>query len=45
MVNILEVRAFGAVGRVYLGGGEQDMEVGWRAAVDALEGIEGRKNN
>ncbi|GMQ98436.1 MAG: hypothetical protein BMS9Abin17_0946 [Acidimicrobiia bacterium] len=43
-INVLEVRAFGAVGRVYLGGEEQDMEVGWRAAVDALEGLEGRTN-
>jgi hypothetical protein len=36
------VRAFGAVGRIYLGGEEQDMEVGWQAAVAALEGIDGR---
>ncbi|MFV1998884.1 MAG: hypothetical protein ACC654_00815 [Acidimicrobiia bacterium] len=43
-INVLEVRAFGAVGRVYLGGEEQDMEVGWRAAVEALEGLEGREN-
>ncbi|MDK1011121.1 MAG: hypothetical protein QGM46_00565 [Actinomycetota bacterium] len=43
-INILEVRAFGAVGRIYLGGEESDMEVGWRAAVAALEGIEGREN-
>ncbi|MCL1594821.1 MAG: hypothetical protein M3132_10785 [Actinomycetia bacterium] len=43
-INVLEVRAFGAVGRVYLGGEEQDMEVGWRAAVAALEGLEGRAN-
>ncbi|MDJ0790499.1 MAG: hypothetical protein QNJ71_01250 [Acidimicrobiia bacterium] len=41
-INVLEVRAFGAVGRVYLGGEEQDVEVGWRAAVDALEGLTGR---
>lgn len=41
-INILEVRAFGAVGRVYLGGEEQDIEVGWRAAVAALEGLDGR---
>lgn len=41
-INILEVRAFGAVGRVYLGGEEQDIEVGWRAAVSALEGLDGR---
>jgi hypothetical protein len=41
-INVLEVRAFGAVGRIYLGGEEQDMEVGWQAAVAALEGIDGR---
>lgn len=41
-INVLEVRAFGAVGRVYLGGEEQDIEVGWRAAVGALEGLDGR---
>ena len=40
-INILEVRAFGAVGRVYLGGEEADIDVGWRAAVASLEGIEG----
>lgn len=44
-INILEVRAFGAVGRIYLGGEESDMEVGWKAAVAALEGIEGRKRS
>ena len=41
-INVLEVRAFGAVGRVYLGGEEQDIEVGWQAAVAALEGLDGR---
>lgn len=41
-INVLEVRAFGAVGRIYLGGEEQDMDVGWQAAVAALEGIDGR---
>lgn len=41
-INILEVRAFGAVGRIYLGGEEQDIEVGWRAAVASLEGLDGR---
>lgn len=41
-INVLEVRAFGAVGRVYLGGEEQDVEVGWQAAVGALEGLTGR---
>ena len=41
-INVLEVRAFGAVGRVYLGGDEADIDVGWQAAVAALEAIEGR---
>ncbi|MEE9298747.1 MAG: hypothetical protein V3V29_06910 [Acidimicrobiia bacterium] len=40
-INILEVRSFGSLGRVYLGGEERDIDVGWRAAVDALEGLEG----
>ena len=42
-INVLEVRSYGAVGRVYLGGEERDIDVGWRAAVGALEGIEGRE--
>ncbi len=42
-INVLEVRAAGAVGRVYLGGEERDIDVGWRAAVAALEGIDGRE--
>ena len=41
-INILEVRAFGSMGRVYLGGEERDIDVGWRAAVAAIESIEGR---
>jgi hypothetical protein len=42
-INILEVRAFGSMGRVYLGGEERDIDVGWRAAVAAIEGLEGRE--
>ncbi len=42
-INVLEVRAFGSMGRVYLGGEERDIDVGWRAAVAALEGLEGRE--
>lgn len=42
-INILEVRAFGSFGRVYLGGEERDIDVGWRAAVAAIEGVEGRE--
>jgi len=42
-INILEVRAFGSFGRVYLGGEERDIDVGWRAAVAALEDVQGRE--
>ena len=42
-INVLEVRAFGSLGRIYLGGEEADIDVGWRAAVAALEGLEGRE--
>jgi hypothetical protein len=42
-INVLEVRASGSMGRVYLGGEERDVEVGWQAAVGALEGLEGRE--
>jgi len=41
-INILEVRAFGSFGRVYLGGEERDIDVGWRVAVAALEDVQGR---
>ena len=43
-INVLEVRAFGSMGRIYLGGEEADIDVGWRAAVAALEGLEGRES-
>ncbi len=41
-INVLEVRAFGSMGRIYLGGEEKDIDVAWRAAVAAIEAIEGR---
>ena len=41
-INVLEVRSFGSMGRVYLGGEEADIDVGWQAAVAAIEGIDGR---
>jgi hypothetical protein len=44
-INILEVRAFGSMGRVYLGGEERDIDVGWRAAVAAIESVEGREDD
>lgn len=42
-INVLEVRAFGSFGRVYLGGEERDIDVGYRAAEQAIEAITGRK--
>jgi hypothetical protein len=42
-LNILEVRAFGSFGRVYLGGDEQDIMAGYGAAVAAIEAIDGRE--
>jgi hypothetical protein len=30
------------MGRVYLGGEERDIDVGWQAAVAAMDGVEGR---
>lgn len=41
-INILEVRTFGSFGRVYLGGEERDIDVGWRAAIRAVEEVTGR---
>ena len=41
-VNLLEVRAVGSFGRLYLGGEERDIEVGYRAAVAAIEGVTGK---
>jgi len=42
-INVLEVRAAGAMGRVFLGGEEEDIDVGWQAAVAALEALDGRE--
>jgi hypothetical protein len=41
-INILEVRAFGSFGRVYLGGEERDIEAAWPAAMKAIEDLSGR---
>ncbi len=42
-INILDVRAFGSFGRVYLGGEEQDIMAGYGAAIAAIEGVTGRE--
>jgi hypothetical protein len=43
-INILEVRAIGSFGRIYLGGEEQDIMAGYGAAVAAVEGVTGRED-
>lgn len=42
-INILEVRAIGSFGRLYLGGEERDIEVGYRAAEQAIASVTGRE--
>lgn len=42
-LNILEVRAIGSFGRIYLGGDERDIMAGYQAAIDAIEGVSGRE--
>ena len=41
-INILEIRAFGSFGRVYIGGDEQDVDVAWKAAEAAIKAVTGR---
>jgi len=41
-IDILEVRTFGSFGRLYLSGDEADMEVGYKAAEQALIDVKGR---
>jgi len=41
-INVLEVRAFGSFGRVFLGGEERDIDVAYRAAEQAIDSITGR---
>jgi hypothetical protein len=41
-LNILEVRAIGSFGRIYLGGEERDIMAGYQAAIDAIESVTGR---
>ena len=43
-INVLEFRSVGAFGRVYLGGLEADIEEAAKAAVGALNAVEGRDN-
>jgi hypothetical protein len=43
-IELLEVITFGAFGRLYLGGGEAEIEEASRAAIAALEALPGRPN-
>ena len=43
-INVLEVRTFGAYGRVYLGGGEDDIKEAVKAIEHVLQTTEGREN-
>ena len=44
-IEVLEFRAFGAFGRVYLGGTEEEIAEAARAAIAVLESIDGRENS
>jgi len=41
-INILEVRAFGSFGRIYLGGEDRDVVAGHQAAIAAIEATTGK---
>jgi len=43
-IEVLEFRAVGAFGRVYLGGGEEDLKEAAKAAISVLDSIDGRDN-
>ncbi|WP_009630907.1 bacterial microcompartment protein [Synechocystis sp. PCC 7509] len=43
LINILDVLAVGSFGRLYLGGQEQDILAGSRAALAAIENVNGRE--
>jgi hypothetical protein len=41
-INVLEIVTFGSLGRVYLAGKDQDIDVAWPAAENALKQLAGR---
>lgn len=43
-IDVLELVSFGAFGRVYLGGGEEEIAQAARAAIAVLESLDGREN-
>ena len=42
-INILEIRAFGSFGRIYIGGDEKDVDVAAKAVEQAINSITGRE--
>src|SRR5436190_1162973 len=42
-INILEIRAFGSFGRLYIGGDEKDVDVAAKAAEQAINSVTGRE--
>src|SRR5206468_12563870 len=42
-INILEIRAFGSFGRIYLGGDEKDIDVAATAAQQRIDSVTGRE--
>jgi hypothetical protein len=42
-INILEIRAFGSFGRLYIGGEEKDVDVAASAAEAAINSVSGRE--
>lgn len=42
-INILEIRAFGSFGRIYIGGDEKDVDVAAKAAEQAINSVTGRE--
>lgn len=43
LINILHISSVGSFGRMYLGGAEQDIIAGSRAALEAIENVAGRE--
>ncbi|MCL2932077.1 MAG: hypothetical protein MGG11_07290 [Trichodesmium sp. MAG_R03] len=44
LINILQIQAVGSFGRLYLGGEEQDILAGSRAALEAMNNVSGREH-
>jgi hypothetical protein len=42
-INILEIRAFGSFGRIYLGGEDKDINEAAKAAEQAINSVTGRE--